>query len=116
MDLKYSKEFYPEPFPEDLPTVSLERISLAKLLDDDQEEAERLFKICTHEGFLLYQLDGPPKRVKTLRRCSHGSQIGSGHLQKHLDGGEILIQNTRCRSRTPRHRASLVPPVVLPFI
>ena len=32
MDLKYSKEFYPEPFPEGLPTVNLERISLAMMI------------------------------------------------------------------------------------
>ena len=76
MDLKYSKEFYPEPFPEGLPTVNMERISLAKLLDDDQEEAERLFKICTHEGFCYIDLMHHPEGSKLLEDAHMVHKMG----------------------------------------
>ncbi len=66
METNLDKNFYPEPFPEGLPTFNLERISLAKLIDDDQEEAERLFKICTHEGFCYIDLMDHPKGLRLL--------------------------------------------------
>ena len=47
------EEFCPVPFPEGLPTIQLERISLAKLLDDDDLEASRLFDVCTKEGGVM---------------------------------------------------------------
>ena len=76
MDTKLGREFYPEPFPEGLPTVDLEHISLAKLVDDDQEEAERLFKICTHEGFCYINLMDHPKGIKLLEVAHLVHQMG----------------------------------------
>lgn len=66
MDLDYGEEFYPKPFPEDLPTIELQSISLARLLNDDAEEARRLFHICTHEGFCYLDLTTHPKGIKLL--------------------------------------------------
>ena len=43
-------------FPEDVPTVQLESISLGKLIEDDEEELARLFKACTHLGFFYLNL------------------------------------------------------------
>ena len=64
MDINYGKDFYPEPFPEGLFTIELGQISLAKLLEDDQHGAERLFKACTHGGFCYIDLTSHPKGVR----------------------------------------------------
>ncbi|MCJ1375238.1 hypothetical protein MMC20_006472 [Loxospora ochrophaea] len=45
-----------EPFPEDLPTIELPKISLSKLLDRDDAEAQQLFDICTRTGFFYLDL------------------------------------------------------------
>ena len=76
MDTKYDKDFYPEPFPNGLPMVDLKRISLAKLLDDDQEEAKRLFDICTHEGFCYVDLMGHPEGLKLMEDARLVHQMG----------------------------------------
>ena len=76
MDTKYGKDFYPEPFPEGLPTVDLKRISLGKLLEDDKEEAERLFKICTHEGFCYIDLMDRDIGVRLLEDAHLVHQMG----------------------------------------
>ena len=59
-------EFYPEPFPKGLPIIELQKISLAKLLDDDEEEANKVFEICTHEGFFYLDLTTNSKGLKLL--------------------------------------------------
>jgi hypothetical protein len=45
------RDFYPAPFPEDIQTIELEKFSLSKLLNGDEEEGERLFTSCTTTGF-----------------------------------------------------------------
>lgn len=66
MAYRYGQEFYPEPFPDGLPTVELECISLAKLLNDDEEEAHRLFRVCKEEGFCYIDMEDHPKGLKLL--------------------------------------------------
>ncbi|RMZ82569.1 hypothetical protein DV738_g1476, partial [Chaetothyriales sp. CBS 135597] len=66
MVLDYGEHFYPVPFPEGLPTIDLQSISLSKLLNDDENEAHRLFDICTHEGFCYVDLTDHPKGLKLL--------------------------------------------------
>lgn len=66
MALDYGEEFYTKPFPEGLPTIELQSISLAKLLNEDTDEAHRLFHICTHEGFFYLDLTTHPKGIKLL--------------------------------------------------
>lgn len=66
MALDYGAEYYPETFPDDLPTIELQCISLAKLLEDDVEEAHRLFHVCTNEGFFYLDLTTHPKGLRLL--------------------------------------------------
>lgn len=44
------------PFPDDVPTAPLLRISLQKLLKNDPSEALKLFRACTNEGFFYLDL------------------------------------------------------------
>ena len=50
------QDFYPAPFPEDVESITLERISLGKLLNGDEIEAARVFSICTTVGFFYLDL------------------------------------------------------------
>ena len=57
------EDFYPAAFPENVPTVELEKVSLSKLLNGDKSEAKRVFDICTTTGFFyLDVLDHPVGR------------------------------------------------------
>lgn len=46
------------PFPADIPTAPLLRLSLQRLLDDEAEERQRLWKACTELGFFYLDLRG----------------------------------------------------------
>ncbi|KAI9699568.1 MAG: hypothetical protein M1820_007066 [Bogoriella megaspora] len=50
------QDFYPAPFPEEVATVELEKISLCRLLNGDDIEAERVFDICTTTGFFYLDM------------------------------------------------------------
>lgn len=47
------------PFPDDVPTAPLLRLSLAKLLDRDAEEVIRFIRACEDLGFFYLDLSGP---------------------------------------------------------
>ncbi|KAM3075715.1 hypothetical protein ACMFMG_007846 [Clarireedia jacksonii] len=55
------EEYYPVAFPNDVPTIPLARISIAKLLSGDEEEAKTLFHVCSNEGFFYLDLNTEPK-------------------------------------------------------
>jgi isopenicillin N synthase-like dioxygenase len=64
------EEFYPVPFPDDVPTIQLEKISLSKLLNGDPLEAKNVFDICTTTGFFyLDMLDHPTGRQLWQNVC-----------------------------------------------
>lgn len=48
---------YP-PFPNDIPSVSLETFSLARLEEGDQALEDRLFETCKKRGFFYLDLNG----------------------------------------------------------
>ena len=48
------------PFPDDVPTVPLLRLSLKKLYDEDQDESRRLFQVSKDLGFFYLDLRGTP--------------------------------------------------------
>jgi hypothetical protein len=50
------EQFYPVPFPKDVPTVNLKKISLQKLLEGDEEEGQGLFNVLSNEGFFYLDL------------------------------------------------------------
>ncbi len=60
-------DLYPAPFPEDVPTVKLETISLAKLIANDEDEARRLFENCKDPGFFNLDLTDHPDGVQLLK-------------------------------------------------
>lgn len=47
------------PFPDDVPTAPLLRLSLAKLLQRDNEEVNRFIRACEDLGFFYLDLSGP---------------------------------------------------------
>ena len=68
-ELDLSSEFYPEPFPEGLPVINLARISLAKLLDGDEDEAAMLFEVCKDKGFCYLDLMTHEKGLKLAKQA-----------------------------------------------
>ncbi|KAH0548670.1 hypothetical protein GP486_007786 [Trichoglossum hirsutum] len=70
--------FNPTPFPASLPTISLKKISLSKLLNDDEAESRRMFDVCTNEGFFYLDLTGEPKGQKFLRELHDVRQEAEG--------------------------------------
>ncbi|KAJ8063294.1 hypothetical protein OCU04_008524 [Sclerotinia nivalis] len=50
------QDFYPAPFPEDVPTIELKKISLSKLLDGDEAEAQLVFESCTTTSFFYLDM------------------------------------------------------------
>ena len=65
------------PFPDNVPTAPLLRISLSKLLQQDAEEQERCWKACCELGF--FYLD-----VRT------GASSSSGDDEVSVDGNALL--------------------------
>jgi hypothetical protein len=58
------EEYYPVPFPKNVPTIPLAKISIAKLLHGDVEEANTLFRVCSNEGFFYLDLTTEPRGQK----------------------------------------------------
>lgn len=73
-----------QPFPDDVPTAPLLRISLAKLLDGDKTEEERLFQAACELGFFYIDLQ--------LNTESNGNGNGrrAGAANRTVDGDELL--------------------------
>jgi hypothetical protein len=67
----------PPPFPKGLPTIDLPKISLSKLLDGDEDEAQTLFDICTRTGFFYLDLMDHPKGRKFWESACLARQIGA---------------------------------------
>lgn len=55
--LHFDPSKYP-PFPDDIPSVSLETFSLARLEKGDEALADRLFHTCKERGFFYLDLNG----------------------------------------------------------
>jgi hypothetical protein len=82
-------EFCPVPFPENLPVIELEKISFAKLLNNDEAEAHRVFEICTREGFFYLDLMDHPKGIKLMEAASLACRTGKESL------GSISMEEKR---------------------
>ncbi len=64
MKFENMEDLYPAPFPDDVPIAHLEKISLNKLLNDDKNEAQRMFDVCTGTGFFYLDMMDHPKGKK----------------------------------------------------
>lgn len=65
---------YP-PFPGDVPIAQLSRISLKKLLSDDEPESETLYKSCKVSGFFLLDLAATPEGEEILRDVTEAFEM-----------------------------------------
>lgn len=64
------EDYYPVPFPKDAPTIPLAKISVAKLLNGDEAEAEKLFSVCCAEGFFYLDLTTEPRGKEFMREAN----------------------------------------------
>ncbi|ODM21322.1 hypothetical protein SI65_02165 [Aspergillus cristatus] len=67
---------YPAPFPDDVPIIELKTISLAKLLEKDQAETQRMFEICQDPGFFYLDLTDHPDGLQMLRDVVSCCRLG----------------------------------------
>ncbi|KAI9726899.1 MAG: hypothetical protein M1828_000247 [Chrysothrix sp. TS-e1954] len=72
------------PFPTDVPTAPLLRLSLRKLLDDDQDENQRLWEACTELGFFYLDIASAATSAPTL---TNGHANGHAHTNGHASNG-----------------------------
>lgn len=92
-----SSSKYP-PFPDDVPTVALPRLSFAKLLGGNQSESERLFSACKSLGFFLLDFQDTPQgraileEVETLMKV--GAEVFDLDLEEKqhykVEGGRLI--------------------------
>ena len=73
-------KLYPAAWPEDVSTISLETISMSKILLDDAEECQKMFQICTREGFFYLDLLDHPKGRKMWENACVACQVGHDTL------------------------------------
>lgn len=67
------------PFPDDVPTAPLFRLSLKRLLDHDSEEEDKLWQACRNLGFFYLDLrDGLPSKRDSFQSASN--EDGDGEL------------------------------------
>lgn len=75
---------YP-PFPEDVPTVPLLRLSFAKLLAGDQSESERLFSACKSLGFFMLDFQDTSQGRAILEEVETLSGVGAEAFDLDLE-------------------------------
>ncbi|KAF2016805.1 Clavaminate synthase-like protein [Aaosphaeria arxii CBS 175.79] len=71
-----AKVFYPAEFPPDVPTIALAKFSLALLLNNDKDEAQRLFNTCRTTGFFYLDMLDHPTGRRLWRSACNLHQIG----------------------------------------
>ena len=64
------------PFPNDVPTVELQRLELGKLLSGDESESKALFEACASLGFFLLDLRGCTEGETLLKETETAFNIG----------------------------------------
>lgn len=77
------EDFVPAPFPEDVLTIQLEKISLKRLLNEDPIECHKIFEICTSTGFFYLDLMDHPKGKKLWEDACLACRVGKDVLPKH---------------------------------
>lgn len=83
-----SSDFTPEqypPFPEGLPTVELETISLSKLLAGDAAEQDRVFTICQGRGFFYLELAGSAPGATIAQGAEDLARLGADVFRLPLE-------------------------------
>ncbi|KAI1361958.1 oxidoreductase [Xylaria arbuscula] len=75
--------FNPVPLPEGLPTYDLPKVSIAKLLSGDKEEAKTVFHICSKTGFFYLNLMDHPLGRKLWENACKARNVGQ-HLMSTI--------------------------------
>ena len=57
------------PFPDDIPTMSLSRTSLSRLMGGDKAESEGVFRACKADGFFLLDMRHSVKGEELLEQA-----------------------------------------------
>ena len=65
------------PFPDDVPTAPLLRLSLKSLLNNDKEESNRFFTACKDVGFFYLDLEGTREGQSLLEDAEALFGVGS---------------------------------------
>ena len=65
------------PFPDNVPTAPLLRLSLKKLLENDQEESDSFFTACKDVGFFYLDLEGTTEGQSLSRDADALFNVGS---------------------------------------
>jgi isopenicillin N synthase-like dioxygenase len=78
-------DLYPAPFPDDIATIELGTISVAKLLAGDAEEAKRIFAFCQDPGFFNLDLTDHPDGVQLLRHAVHCNRLANKMFALPID-------------------------------
>ena len=78
------QELYPAPFPEDVPTISLEKISLYNLLNGDKTEFERIFNAYSTVGFFYLDMLDHTLGHQTWQQACHICRLGRERLEQTL--------------------------------
>ena len=76
------------PFPDDVPTAPLLRISLQKLLENGPGESERLFMACKQLGFFYLDLRGTPEGESIIQDADQILSVGSDVFDLSLEEKE----------------------------
>jgi isopenicillin N synthase-like dioxygenase len=84
------------PFPDDVPTAPLLRLSLKKLVDGDEEEQQSLWQACCGAGFFYLDLRGGTSSKRDSAHSSTGTDVDGDALLKVVpqlfDLGERLLE------------------------
>jgi hypothetical protein len=76
------------PFPHDVPTAPLFRLSLKKLIDHDAEEEDRLWRACCDLGFFYLDLRAGTPSKRDSFQTADADHDGDGELD-----GDALLQD-----------------------
>ncbi|PQE23088.1 2OG-Fe(II) oxygenase family protein [Rutstroemia sp. NJR-2017a WRK4] len=102
------EDYYPVPFPNDVPTIPLAKISISNLLSGNEEEANTLFRVCTNEGFFYLDLTAEPRGQKFSNEAQKLHHVAKDVFQnvsideklsfKPFDGAAHLDTGYKCTS------------------
>ena len=76
------EEYYPAPFPKEVPTIQLAKLSVEELLNRDEQAAQTLFRVCCNEGFFYLNLTTHPKGQQFLDESNQLHQVAKDVFNK----------------------------------
>ncbi|KAJ8066771.1 hypothetical protein OCU04_004159 [Sclerotinia nivalis] len=96
MEYSVQEDYSSIPFPEGLPCIDLPRVSLKRLLENDEAEAQKIFDICISVGFFYLDLTDHPTGKKMWQQCCEAYHAGQETLP-HVSMEEKLAYKARER-------------------